>query len=242
MSEQNLSSIIDSFEELYRSNRRHGLCLHSVCSYTFDRRVDMTSSITSLVIEGISSHSILLDSYVVLHAGLISSLYKIVGVEFGMNAHCLFCLNSSITRLAAYFVQNVVMDYERHRKEMQTSEPQEVEVKGKECSNLMVLLSELYNFQVISSVLVFDLVRQLLEDDMTEFNIELLLKLMRSMLVHSMVSDHILMSMLDSGQQLRQDDPSALKDIIDIVQKKVSGRDERSLRCVRPQEPLCLGC
>jgi len=106
----------------------------------------------------------------------------------------------------------------------------------------MVLLSELYNFQVISSVLVFDLVRQLLEDDMTEFNIELLLKLMRSMLVHSMVSDHILMSMLDSGQQLRQDDPSALKDIIDIVQKKVSGRDERSLRCVRPQEPLCPGC
>jgi len=134
------------------------------------------------------------------------------------------------------------MDYERHRKEMQTSEPQEVEVKGKECSNLMVLLSELYNFQVISSVLVFDLVRQLLEDDMTEFNIELLLKLMRSMLVHSMVSDHILMSMLDSGQQLRQDDPSALKDIIDIVQKKVSGWDERSLRCVRPQEPLCPGC
>ena len=45
----------------------------------------------------------------------------------------------------------------------------------------MVLLSELYNFQVISSVLVFDLVRQLLEGDLTEFNVELLLKLMRSM-------------------------------------------------------------
>jgi len=137
------------------------------------------------------------------------------------------------------------MDYERHRKEMQASEaaacdksqPQELEVKGKECSNLMVLLSELYNFQVISSVLVFDLVRQLLEDDLTEFNIELLLKLMRSMPVYSMVLEQILMSMLDSGQQLRQDDPSALKDIIDIVQKKVSGRDERSLRCVRLQEP-----
>ena len=28
--------------------------------------------------------------------------------------------------------------------------------------------------------------------------------------------------MVDSGQQLRQDDPSALKDIIEIVQEKVS--------------------
>lgn len=31
---------------------------------------------------------------------------------------------------------------------------------------------------------------------------------------------------LDSGQQLRQDDPSALKDIIEIVQKKISTKDE----------------
>ena len=146
--------------------------------------------------------------------------------------------------LAAYFVQNVVMNYERHRKELQISEAavhnesqpqvQEAEIKGKECSNLMVLLSELYNFQVISSVLVFDLIRQLLEDDMTEFNVELLLNLMRSVSIHSTVLEHILMFVLDSGQQLRQDDPSALKDIIDIVQKKASGQDERerSLRCV----------
>ncbi|KXN88612.1 Suppressor of glycerol defect protein 1 [Leucoagaricus sp. SymC.cos] len=185
MSEQNLSSIIDSIEDLYRNNRRH----------------DVTSSITNLVIEGISSHSMLLDSYVVLHAALISSLHKIIGVEF-----------------AAHFVQNVVQNYECHHQTLQSSESdppvesQEQETKGKECSNLMVLLSELYNFQVISSVLVFDLVRQLLQSDLTEFDVELLLKLMRN-----------------SGQQLRQDDPSALKDIIDIVQKKVSGKDEKSL-------------
>ncbi|KAJ3570486.1 hypothetical protein NP233_g4365 [Leucocoprinus birnbaumii] len=158
MSEQNLASIIDSIEELYRNNRRH----------------DVTSGITNLVIEGISSHSILLDSYVVLHAALISSLHKIIGVEF-----------------AAYFLQNVVKDYERHHHELANSDS---------------------TTPVISSVLVFDLVRQLLEGDLTEFNVELLLKLMRN-----------------SGQQLRQDDPSALKDIVDIVQKKVAGRDERSL-------------
>ncbi|KAF9451893.1 hypothetical protein P691DRAFT_772745 [Macrolepiota fuliginosa MF-IS2] len=189
MSEQNLGSIIDSIEELYRNNRRH----------------DVTSSITTLVIEGISSHSMLLDSYVVLHAALISSLHKVIGIEF-----------------AAYFVQNVVTNYERHHSALQSSEEnmssdvqpqtQDQESNGKECSNLMVLLSELYNFQVISSVLVFDLVRQLLQDDLTEFDVELLLKLMRN-----------------SGQQLRHDDPSALRDIIDLVQNKVSRKDEKLL-------------
>jgi len=51
---------------------------------------------------------------------------------------------------------------------------------GKECSNLLVLISELYNFQVISSILVFDVIRALLEGDLTEFKVELLLKLLRS--------------------------------------------------------------
>ena len=36
---------------------------------------------------------------------------------------------------------------------------------------------------------------------------------------------------MDSGQQLRADDPSALKDIIQIVQGKVEGKGG-NLRCV----------
>jgi nucleolar MIF4G domain-containing protein 1 len=34
----------------------------------------------------------------------------------------------------------------------------------------------------------------------------------------------------DSGQQLRHDDPAALKDIIEIVQKKVAQKDDKDLR------------
>ncbi len=45
--------------------------------------VDVTSVLTTLIIDGISSHSILLDSYVVLYAAFVSSLHKIIGVEFG---------------------------------------------------------------------------------------------------------------------------------------------------------------
>ncbi|KAL1724376.1 armadillo-type protein [Schizophyllum commune] len=228
MTEQNLGSIIEGVEETYRQNRRH----------------DVTSTLTKLIIEGTSSHALLLDSYVVLHAAFVAALHKIVGVEF-----------------AAYFVQTLVAEYERHRAEAagasahqispvdaatdasttidtnalstttdpsnhdSTTDPSNNDSNtdltrdgaGKECSNLIVLISELYNFQVVSCVLVYDIVRSLLgggggggngkENGMDELDVELLLKVVRN-----------------SGQQLRADDPSALKDIIQIVQGKVEGK------------------
>lgn len=146
-----------------------------------------------------------------------------------------------MANVAAYFVQDVVESYEHHHQGLQSDEvyrpvqsqpeTQDQDPKGKECSNLIVLLSELYNFQVISSVLVFDIVRELLQGDLTEFSIELLLKLMRSK-HYFILQWPPLIPLKDSGQQLRHDDPSALKDIIDVVQKKIAGKDEKSLRYV----------
>lgn len=90
---------------------------------------------------------------------------------------------------AAYFVQNTVASYERHfaevhaRSEQATSEAKldgEADTLGKEASNLIVLLSELYNFQVVSCVLVYGIIRGLLEGELTEFKVELLLKITRS--------------------------------------------------------------
>ncbi|KAK7033227.1 MIF4G/MA4-domain-containing protein [Favolaschia claudopus] len=187
MTEQNISSILDAVEEIYRKHRRN----------------DVTSTLTTLIVDGISSHSSLLDSYVVLYGAFVSSLHKIIGIEF-----------------AAHFVQTVVSAYERHYADIPSTAPADVAavtnnaqnetpVVGKECSNLIVLLSELYNFQVISCVLVYDVIRGLLDTDLSEFRIELLLKVVRN-----------------SGQQLRQDDPSALRDIIQIVQSKISDQDE----------------
>ena len=49
----------------------------------------------------------------------------------------------------------------------------ENETRGKECSNLVVLLSELYNFQVVSCLLVYDIIRGLLDSELTEFKVEL---------------------------------------------------------------------
>ncbi|KAI0833472.1 ARM repeat-containing protein [Trametes gibbosa] len=179
MSEQNIASIIEGIEDVYRNNRRH----------------DVTETLSNLIVDGISLHSMHLDQYVVLHAALVSALHKLVGIEF-----------------AAFFVQRVVTCYDGHFADL--SNPAKIkdvvtprnegEPLGKECSNLAVLLSELYNFQVISSVLMYDVIRALLDGDLSEFKVELLLKVARN-----------------SGHQLRQDDPTALKSIIQIVHSKL---------------------
>ena len=85
MSEQNIASIVDGVEEVYRNNRRHGV----LGTLAIDRSVltrtylDVTETLTKLITEGISSHSMLLDQYVVLHAAFVSALHKLIGIEFG---------------------------------------------------------------------------------------------------------------------------------------------------------------
>ncbi|KAG1733066.1 uncharacterized protein EDB91DRAFT_1084576 [Suillus paluster] len=146
MSEQNITTIVDSIEEVYHNHCRH----------------DVTLTLTNLIIDGISSHSTLLDLYIVLHMAFISSLYKLIGTVF------------------AYFVQNAVASYEQHLAsvdEKSTANSTEVpEDLGKECSNLVVL-SQSY---------------------LSEFRVELLLKLLRN-------------------------DPMALKDIVTLAQSWVAG-------------------
>ncbi|KAI6042849.1 hypothetical protein EDC04DRAFT_3057761 [Pisolithus marmoratus] len=178
MSEQNMTAILDSVEELY--------CKH--------RRNDVMSTLTTLIIDGISSHAMLIDSFVVLHAAFISSMHRLIGMEF-----------------AAFVVQHVVASYERylaHAEDGPSHDSGPSEDLGKECSNLIMLLAELYNFQVIACVLMYDLIRELLERDLSELRVELLLKILRS-----------------SGQQLRQDDPSALKDIVAFAQSGIAKQD-----------------
>lgn len=66
------------------------------------------------------------------------------------------------------------------------------------------LLAQLYNLQVIGSELVFDYMRHFLQH-FTENDTELILRFVRS-----------------SGYQLRQDDPSSLKDIVVLLHSSVA--------------------
>lgn len=73
---------------------------------------------------------------------------------------------------------------------------------SKECSNCILLISYLYNFQVVHCTLMYDIIRDLI-DSFQEVDVELLLLLLSH-----------------CGFQLRSDDPSALKDIVILVQER----------------------
>ena len=84
-------------------------------------------------------------------------------------------------------MESCISAYEIHHKNalvtftpMVTGDPNYHSSPGKESMNLMALISELYNFQVISCVLIYDLIRDLLVGEVTELNVELLLKITRS--------------------------------------------------------------
>ncbi|KAK3698796.1 suppressor of glycerol defect [Vermiconidia calcicola] len=85
---------------------------------------------------------------------------------------------------------------------------------GKQALNLLAFLCCLYSFQLVGSAILFDYIRHLL-DGLSETNTELLLRIIRT-----------------CGQQLRQDDPSALKDIVLLLQRSVAevGEDKLSVR------------
>lgn len=123
----------------------------------------------------------------------MASLYKIVGTDFGMQLSCVTHTTADLTSIiivaGALFVQTIVNLFEQHHHSVLDSSPSLEEgqesAPGKEASNLLVLLCELYNFQVVSCVLIYDIVRVLLgaptsHTGINEFDVELLLKIVRS--------------------------------------------------------------
>ncbi|KAL1962311.1 hypothetical protein VTN77DRAFT_9802 [Rasamsonia byssochlamydoides] len=171
LSEANLISILGEVEKLYREYPRQ----------------NVTSTLATLLFGLVCDRSALQDTFIILHAGFIAAIYKIIGMDFG-----------------AEIIQRLVETFDKSGDERGAFE-------GKEPINLMSLLSQLYNFHVIGSNLVFDYIRLFLQE-ITEANTEFLLKIIRN-----------------SGPQLRQDDPSALKDIVLLIQPAVARVGEAAL-------------
>jgi nucleolar MIF4G domain-containing protein 1 len=144
LSEANLISILNDAEKLYRENPRQSV----------------TSTFASLLLNLIIDRTLLQDTFIILHAGFIAALYKVIGMDFG-----------------ALIIQNLVEAFDKSADERGP-------FVGKEHLNLMSLLSQLYNFHVVGSNLVFDYIRLFLEE-ITEGNAELLLKIIRSELLSS---------------------------------------------------------
>jgi nucleolar MIF4G domain-containing protein 1 len=149
LSEANMLSIVAEFEKLYRDYPRQ----------------HVTSTLINLLMALICERAALNDTFLILHAGFISALYKLLGMDFG-----------------AEIVQTVVETLDAEGDERG-------KFQGKETLNLVSLLSQLYNFHVIGSTLMFDYVR-LFVQNITEANTELLLKVIRSKSYRSRYQTH----------------------------------------------------
>jgi len=176
LSEANLLSIVADMEKLYQNNPRQ-----HVSTALLDLLTGLLSDPTSLN-----------DTFIILHAGFIAALYKIIGTDFG-----------------AQVIQRIDDDFAKYY-----GGKIDHDASGKRLTNLMSLLSELYNFQVVGSNLIYGFIRLFLRD-LSEQNTELLLKAIRI-----------------AGPQLRHDDPTSLKEIVILLQEAVLklGEDSLSVR------------
>ena len=173
LSEANMVSILEDVETFYRSHPRRSV----------------TDTLLSLLLGLLSDPAILSDSFIILHAGFIAAVYKIIGTDFGAQA-----------------VQIIYKDFEKNYAAISSQGG-----NGKKLTNVISLLAELYNFQVIGSNLIYDYIRLCLEG-MSEDHTEILLRIIRI-----------------AGLQLRQDDPSSLKDIVVQLHSSIARVGEQNL-------------
>ncbi|ORX72749.1 hypothetical protein DL89DRAFT_264955 [Linderina pennispora] len=186
LSESNIEGIIGQIEEQYQKHPRH----------------HVTEVLTGLLLQSIRSRIHMLDTFLYVNAALVGAIYRAVGLE-----------------PVAHLVQKLMEEYDKRfelgLEAFRAGEDDTDEGSaGKECQNLTVYIAELYNFQVISCQLVYDVIRMCIQD-INEFSAELLLKIIRV-----------------SGIQLRKDDPLALKEIVQKVSETVNSNSDRfSVRC-----------
>lgn len=182
LTEANLISILGEIEKIYRDNARQ----------------HVTSTLVDLLLISICEPTSLPDTLIILPAGFIAAVYKIIGTDFGAQV---------IQRIVELFDEH----YEKASAVSNDGPAAATSDSSKETSNLIMLLSEMYNFQVVGSNLIFDYIKLFLSK-LSELNAELLLKIVRT-----------------SGPQLRQDDPSSLKDIVTMLGPSIAKVGEQNI-------------
>jgi nucleolar MIF4G domain-containing protein 1 len=183
----NSSATADSQSRLQRQiqgqlNRLSDSTVNSVAThlealYVNNPRHTITDMITRLLLGYIGSASNIHDTFICTYACFIA------------------CLHNSVNDFGAHFVQILIskLDYVSENAQMGESK----------CSlNYTSLISYLYNFNQMGHILIYDLIRKLL-DNLNESNVESLLKILKI-----------------SGGKLRSDDPSSLKEIIIMVSER----------------------
>jgi nucleolar MIF4G domain-containing protein 1 len=167
-------------------NRLNESNIQSICTqleqmYTRNSRNDMNSCLTEVLLKACVSPALLSERFAMLHAMLVAILHSNIGSEVG-----------------AYVVQTLAQKLDS----LLSQSPNYG--RGKECDCVMLLMASLYNFKVIHCVLVYDIIRKLMES-FTERDVELLLLLLKN-----------------TGMEIRRDDATSLKDIVLQIQSKAA--------------------
>ncbi|KAF0701196.1 Aste57867_8305 [Aphanomyces stellatus] len=117
------------------------------------------------------------------------------------------------TELVGFFVENFMQRFHQHVTTDHDAEcSNDNQRVSKEAANLLLLITNLYSFETVHCTLVYDMFRFLTER-FTSTDIELL---------------HILLQ--HCGPSLRADDPTALFDMISIIQAKSTQIEEKRVR------------
>ncbi|KAI9333948.1 hypothetical protein DFJ73DRAFT_853544 [Zopfochytrium polystomum] len=134
----------------------------------------------------------IITSFVSDHANLLESF---VATHSALIA-CIF--NTIGLDFGAHLVQHVVELFEKTASSFDNKDDED-ESSSKRMLNLATFISSLYNIGVIGCPLMYDVIRMCLAR-MKEVDVEVLLRVLRV-----------------SGQKLRSDDPSSLKDVVQAV-------------------------
>ncbi|KHO01102.1 nuclear protein [Metarhizium album ARSEF 1941] len=149
--------------------------------YQTNARAEVTEILTDAILAQMRKQESLPDQFFVLVGGFSAAVYMNTGCSFG-----------------SHLVQNIIKEFAEYYGQASEHDSKQQALK-KEPSNFLTFLTQLYVFEVVSCRILFDYMEKLL-DNLSELNVELLLKVCRM-----------------AGRLLRRDDPQALKHVSNVL-------------------------
>ncbi|OLY83813.1 Suppressor of glycerol defect protein 1 [Smittium mucronatum] len=198
LSESNVERIIIEIQKIYSSNPRHGV----------------TEAVSDILISSISSKIHMLDTFLYVNAAFIGALSRIIGTEV-----IAFIVQELVEKIDKDLnsIINTPIDVINAPPNDSQLESSESSIPGKECLNLVSFLSEIYNFNVISCRLIYDLL-DFAASHPNEVTVEIILSVIKT-----------------AGYQLRKDEPLKLKSLCVLVAKNFktlnNGATKSTARC-----------
>ncbi|KAM0747465.1 hypothetical protein T439DRAFT_292598 [Meredithblackwellia eburnea MCA 4105] len=194
LTSSNISAILSALTSLYSSNPR------AIVSH----------ALTTVLLDNLASSDRLGEGFLTVSAALVGAISRagVVGNEWaaGVTADSVDRLEKARDETNAPLGQAKSATGDQGASNAADDQDFEGRPASKTALNLVAFLAELYNFQVVGCGLVYDLVRLFIGEGGTawgELDVELLVGIVKR-----------------CGQQLRQDDPSALKEIVNLVKQK----------------------